>query len=343
MQLFHFIAAWLFPGAACSSPKAATTKAMTAESSSVPDDNASSMAFSVKAADDDSGSCVSSSSSSPSSSSDDHPKFFTSRHHQQQQQSPPASPLCFGAGGAAGRFLRGSRAARARSPTKHEAAAAKASMSPAPAAKGDAVGRYLRKISRRLRKARAAAVSNKGSPPSRGGGAGDDTARERAEAVARAISYCKETLRLGAEATPPSPSLGDLLHGRQPEIIASAAACCGDGSAGSKTPPPMQATGKQAGKDKEATRPVSPSRDSSVTGSDIIVHGKELPRHGHDAMDKCCGEPATMAEPATSSSPSDLAADEMGMPDGSFDEMEFLKNFDGDEEMIGHHFITLHI
>ncbi|CAL5049810.1 unnamed protein product [Urochloa decumbens] len=333
MQLFHFAAAWLFPGTACSSAKAATTKAMAAESSSELD-NASSMAFSVKAADDDySASSISSSSSSPSSSSEDHPRFFTSRRHH---PSPPATPLCFGAGGAAGRLLRGSRAARARSPTKHEAAA---SIAPAAPTKGDAVGRYLRKISRRLRKARAASAS-KGSPPSRGGG-GDDTARERAEAVARAIAYCKDTLRRGA-APPPSPSLDELLHGRQEENVASAAARCGDGSAGSLTPPPMKATGKQ-GKDKEATRPVSPSRDSLITASDIIVHGKELPRHGHDAMDKCCGEPATMAEPATSSSPSDLAADEMGMPDGSFDEMEFLKNFDGDEEMIGHHFITLHI
>ncbi|CAL4966764.1 unnamed protein product [Urochloa decumbens] len=332
MQLFHFVAAWLFPGTACSSAKAATTKAMAAESSSE-HDNASSMAFSVKAADDDySASSISSSSSSPSSSSEDHPRFFTSRRHH---PSPPATPLCFGAGGAAGRLLRGSRAARARSPTKHEAAA---SIAPAAPTKGDAVGRYLRKISRRLRKARAAAAGKQGTPPLASGCAGDYTARERAEAVARAIAYCKDTLRRGAP-PPPSPSLDDLLHGRQEEIVASASACCGDGGAGSLTPPPMKATGKQ-GKDKEATRPASPSRDSLITASDIIVHGKELPRHGHDAMDKCCGEPATMAEPATSSSPSDLAADEMGMPDGSFDEMEFLKNFDGDE---GHHFITLHI
>ncbi|CAN6173357.1 unnamed protein product [Urochloa humidicola] len=173
MQLFHFIAAWLFPGAA----KVATTKAMTAESSE--HDNASSLAFSVKAADDDSGSSISSSSSSPSSSSDEHPRFFTSRH--QQQKSPPASPLCFGAGGAAGRFLRGSRAARARSPTKKEATAA--NMAPAPTKQGDVVGRYLRRISRRLRKAR---MASKGSSPAAGGlDAVDDTARERAEGVAR--------------------------------------------------------------------------------------------------------------------------------------------------------------
>ena len=50
----------------------------------------------------------------------------------------------------------------------------------------------------------------------------------------------------------------------------------------------------------------------------------------------------TAADTAMSSSPSDLAADELKMT-GSFDEMQFLKIFDRDEEMIGRHFITVRI
>jgi hypothetical protein len=133
----------------------------------------------------------------------------------------------------------------------------------APAAKGDVVGRYLRKISRRLRKARN---PNKGSPPSPRC-AVDDTARERAESVARAISYCKDTLRRGAAPAqpPPSPSLDDWLHDRQEEIIASAAAHCHERTY-SQTPPP---------------RPPSPSTASVVAHGD----GEESPHHGRDAND----------------------------------------------------------
>jgi len=50
----------------------------------------------------------------------------------------------------------------------------------------------------------------------------------------------------------------------------------------------------------------------------------------------------TAADTAMSSSPSDLAADELKMT-CSFDEMQFLKIFDRDEEMIGRHFITVRI
>ncbi|OEL28300.1 hypothetical protein BAE44_0010681 [Dichanthelium oligosanthes] len=354
MHLFQFVAAWLFPGAVCAAAEVA--KAVTAAESLDPDNASSWLVFSIKAADDSTSSL--SLSPSSSSSSEDLPKFFTSR-----QQSPPASPLCFGAaGGAGGLRLWASRGARARSPTKKEDSAAAAST--APAAKGDVVGRYLRKISRRLRKARA---PNKGSP-SPGCAAVDDTVRERAESVARAVSYCKDTLRRGTSSPrpAPSPSLDDWLHDRQEEIVASAAAYCNDGSTDSQTPPrrprldgsltvhrdiecrvsppppqrdgglaEMQAMGKQC---QESPRLPSPSRHSLITDGHVV----ESPHHGHDAIDECRGESVTAAEPATSSSPSDLVAGELEKP-GSFDEMQFLKIFDGGEEMIGHHFITVQI
>ncbi|KAG2608112.1 hypothetical protein PVAP13_4NG285900 [Panicum virgatum] len=307
MQLLHFVAAWLFPGAVCGAA-AKVAKATIAET--LEPGNASSLAFSVEAP--DSASSISSSSSSPSSSSDGHPRFFSPR-----QQSPPASPLCFGAGGA-GRLLRRFRGgARARSNTKHDDAAA---ANVAPAAKGDVAGRYLRKISRRLRKAR----NPKGSPPSPWC-AVDDTARERAESVARAIAYCKDTLRRGGGAAParppPPPSLDDWLHNRQEDIIACAAAHCHEHT-DSQTPPP---------------RPPSPSRGSSVTAT-AVGNGKESQR----VRAECRGESVTAAETAESSSPSAVAADELEKR-GSFDEMEFLKFFDGDEETIGRHFITIRI
>jgi hypothetical protein len=90
----------------------------------------------------------------------------------------------------------------------------------APKVKGDMVGRYLRKISRRLRKARS--DGKRSSSPM--AAAADDTARERAESVARAIWYCKDTLRRGTSRSrsrspspppPPSPSLDEWLHDRQ--------------------------------------------------------------------------------------------------------------------------------
>jgi hypothetical protein len=365
MQLFHFIAAWLFPGAAVSKvpDKATITEFME-------HDNASSLAFSVKAA-EDSCSSISSSSSSSSSSSDDHPRFFPSR----KEQSPPASPLCFGAGrSGVGKLLllRGSRGARARSPTKQH---------------GDVVGRYLRRISRRLRKARRVPAADQVSPSSPGRAA-DDTVRERAEAVARAVAYCKDTLRRGA-APPPSPSLDDWLHDWQDEILASTAAY-GDGSTYSHTPAPpspprldgsslaahfgigrrvsqplppravrrdgelaeVQATGKQG---KESTCSAFSSGDCPVTSINV-VHGKELPPIGHDddALDsrflsqsntyhacqclkrsmraECSGESSMMAETAMSS-----------RMRSSLDEMELLNILDGDEEMIGRHFITIQI
>ncbi|CAL5041198.1 unnamed protein product [Urochloa decumbens] len=101
---------------------------------------------------------------------------------------PRQQLLCF----SAGRLLRGSRVS--------------------PATKGgDVVGRCLRKIiSRRLmmRKARTPPSS---SPSRRAAAGGDDTtARERAESVARAISYCKDTLQRGTTASLPWPGSARL-------------------------------------------------------------------------------------------------------------------------------------
>nr|TKV90582.1 hypothetical protein SEVIR_9G038900v2 [Setaria viridis] len=227
--------------------------------------------------------------------------------------------------------------------------------------KKDVVGRYLRKISRRLRKARAA---GKGSLPSPSGG-DDDTARERAESVARAISYCRALRRRGARPgrRPPSPSHDDSwLHDRQEEIIASAAACC-DGSADSQTPPlrprldggsltarrgiecrvslsqpppPMKATGKQGARKRR-----SGARQAGITGSDV-VHCKELPHHGHHAINSSAA--ASRRRGRTCNNVVVITGFLKYKKPGSFDEMEFLKMFNGgDEETIGHHFITVQI
>lgn len=285
MQLLHLVAACLFPGA-----MSKETKTTISEPSEP--DNASSMAFSVETP--DSASSISSSSSS-SSDGDHHPRFFPSRP---QSPSTSPAPLCFGAGGAARWLLRRTRGARARSPPKQAAAA-----SVAPAVKrDDVVGWYLRKISRRLRKARTPGM---GSPPP--GCGADDTARERAESVARAVAYCKDTLRRGGVSPPrppPSPSLDDWLHDRQKEIMASAAAYCNEctesppsrsrldglpagaahgGIEGRVSPPrphraggisEMPAMEKEA---KELTGSPSPNRESSITASDV--------EHGHDTID----------------------------------------------------------
>ncbi|KAF8658798.1 hypothetical protein HU200_059285 [Digitaria exilis] len=130
-----------------------------------------------------------------------------------------------------------------------------------------------------------------GISPASPGCAGDNTARERAEAVARAVAYCKDTLRRGGgdvvapPRPPPSPSLDDWLHhDRQEEIMASAAAYC-NGITDSHAPSPslrpdggglseMPAMEKEA---KESTRYPSANRDVSITDADVV--------HGRDAID----------------------------------------------------------
>ncbi|KAF8687417.1 hypothetical protein HU200_043108 [Digitaria exilis] len=331
MQLLQFVAACLFPGAMT----AAATKLTKASTTSDPDNASSSMAFSVEAP--DSASSISSSTSSSSSDDGDHhPTFFASR-----PQSPSASsPLCFGAGGAARWLLRRSHGgARAPSPPKQAAS------------KGDdVVGWYLRKIARRLRKAARTPGGGKGISPATPGRAGDDTARERAESVARAVAYCKDTLRRGDDAPPPPTpmrSLDDWLHDRQEEIIASVDDAFGNGSTNSQTtpPPPPPRPHRPCGisempaMEKKATHSASTRQESSNSITDDVAHG-------HDAIGaECRGESSVMAaEAAMSSSSSDpLETDELEMRAGSFDEMEFLKMLDGDKEMIGRHFISIHI
>ncbi|KAG0515804.1 hypothetical protein BDA96_10G309000 [Sorghum bicolor] len=119
------------------------------------------------------------------------------------------------------------------------------------------------------------------------------------------------------------------LHDRQEEIIATAAVHCDDCSDPGPSPPrPRRAAGwpglgmpTMAKRFKESPCPcsASPSRDSSLAAASCaVVHDEESPElhHGHD----CRGESS--------------------MSSRSLDEMEFLKTFDGDEEMINHHFIT---
>jgi hypothetical protein len=166
----------------------------------------------------------------------------------------------------------------------------------APKVKGDVIGRYLRKISRRLRKARS---DGKGAPSSMA--AVDDTARERAESVARAISYCKDTLRRGksrspsAPPPPPSPSLDQWLHDRQEEIIANAAEHHCDECSDPRPSPPrprraarwplgMQTMAKRF-KESPCPCPSSPSRDSLLAAC-AVAHGEESPQphHGHGRL-----------------------------------------------------------
>ena len=298
MQLIQFFAAWLFPGAKCFAVEMAT-----ADSSELDDRASWSPSSSVSAA----GSGSSLSSPSSTSSSDGHRGFFKSRS---RQDSPSTTPLCFGAGGsgaaAAGRrLLRGSRA---RAPVKQQPQAA-ATM--APKIKGDVVGRYLRKISRRLRKARS--DDGKGSP-SPMAAAVDDTARERAESVARAISYCKDTLRRGNSRSrsrspsppppPPSPSLDEWLHDRQEEITATAAVHWDECSSDPRSSPtrPRRAAGWPLGMQTMAKRfkespcpcSASPSRDSSLAAAACAVaHDEESPQphHGHGRLSLLASHP----------------------------------------------------
>jgi hypothetical protein len=159
--------------------------------------------------------------------------------------------------------------------------------------------RYLRNIFRRLR-AKHRSVG-KGSLTSSMAAVDDDTARERTEAVARAISYCKDTLRRGksrspsAPPPPPSPSLDQWLHDRQEEIIANAAEHHCDECSDPRPSPPrprraarwplgMQTLAKRF-KESPCPCPSSPSRDSLLAAC-AVAHGEESPQphHGHGRL-----------------------------------------------------------
>ncbi|KAK3134417.1 hypothetical protein QOZ80_6AG0548870 [Eleusine coracana subsp. coracana] len=257
---------------------------------------------------------------SSSSSSTDHLTFITPT----QRSSPSASPLCFGAGKLLWRSNAGG--ARAHVPNKKQQ---EESANAAP--KGDLVTRYLRKISRRLRKARAV---NKDSPPPPCRAAVvvvDDTARERAEAVASAVAYCKESLRRGrSTALRPvsSPSLDCWLQGWHEEVIA--AAHCNDECTDSPPPPPPLCQAADMQCEESSLPPSSPSP------------GDVSPRHGHDTGDKSSDKAAAAEETAKLSSPSDSLHREFSISDG-FNEIEFLKTCSGEDEIIGLHFITIRI
>jgi hypothetical protein len=213
--------------------------------------------------------------------------------------------------------LWSSSKALARESKIHDAQQAAASVAP----KGYAVGRHLRRISRRLRKARAA---YKEAPAAPRRGAVDDT-RERAEAVASAIAHCKETLRRGTprrrRLPPPLSSLSlDLrLRDRQDEIIASAAAHCDGLSSDSRPPPPA------------AVFPTALARQAPCMRLPHIQAG---------------GRESAAAAAAGTPSSSQISGPVTSMEvetRGSFSELEFLETFDGDEELIDRHFITVQI
>lgn len=280
MHLVQFLAAWLFPGAQC---LFAVEMAMAADSSQPDRAPSSSPSFSGNN-NNAPGSSGSSSLSSPSSWSSNGGHSGSCNKSRSRHESPSTTPLCFGAGGAGRRLLRGSRA---RAPAKQDEEEAAATTAPT-RVKGDVVGRCLRKISKRLRKARSD-DGGKASPSSTAA-VDDDTARERAESVARAISYCKDTLRPRTQPSPsppPSPSIDDdWLHDRQEEIVASAAAAVR--TAG--WPLGMQQTMAKRLKESPCSA-ASPTRDD---GS-LAAHGEESPpHHGHGrSLSLSASHPAT--------------------------------------------------
>ncbi|KAL6603608.1 hypothetical protein ACP70R_043969 [Stipagrostis hirtigluma subsp. patula] len=303
-------AAWLVPYSVCATtpttgPAAAATLAAYFEHDcSSPASSAGDGAKAVE-----SGSSPSAASTTSSSSNADQFASRTSRRHR----SRSASPSCFGVRGA-GKLLRGTGRARARSPEKQRV--------PAAAAKRDPVGRYLHKISKRLRRARAA---KEAPPPATGVVVADDTPRWRDEAVAGAIAHCNgATLRRGTSPSPPSPSLDGWLI----DVIASTVAHGNSGCADSPPPP------------WPPRRDVSLLERQEAIAAATVAHGKVPPHHGHGAAgDECGAETAAAAQTVWSSSSSDPAG-ELESSD-SFDELEYLETFDGDEEMINRHFITI--
>ena len=100
--------------------------------------------------------------------------------------------------------------------------------------------RCLRRLARKLQRAAGAdderpegrrgrrrKSRSKTMPDGRGAAVVDGTAREREEAVASAIAYCKETTTSGRRGTPPlppSPSLDGCLLDRPEEEIGAARA-----------------------------------------------------------------------------------------------------------------------
>jgi hypothetical protein len=286
MHLVQFLAAWLFPGAQC----LFAVEMATAADSSQPDRAPSSSPSFSGNNNNAPGSSGSSSLSSPSSWSSNGGHSGSCNKSRSRHESPSTTPLCFGAGGAGRRLLRGSRA---RAPAKQDEEEAAATTAPT-RVKGDVVGRCLRKISKRLRKARSD-DGGKASPSSTAA-VDDDTARERAESVARAISYCKDTLRPRTQPSPsppPSPSIDDdWLHDRQEEIVASAAAAAARCDERSRDPrrPFRAAAGWPLGMQQTMAKRLkespcsaaSPTRDDGSLAAAAAAHGEESPpHHGH--------------------------------------------------------------
>jgi hypothetical protein len=117
----------------------------------------------------------------------------------------------------------------ARSPEKQGGAAT--------TPKGDAVRRCLRRLAKKLQRARVVDERPDGrrerrrksqsrkQADGRVAGVIDGTAREREDAVASAIAYCKETMsgrRSGTSPPPPSPGLDSCLLDRPEEKIGTA-------------------------------------------------------------------------------------------------------------------------
>lgn len=298
MHLVQFLAAWLFPGAQCLFAVEMATAADSSQPERAPSSSPSFSGNNNNAP----GSSGSSSLSSPSSwSSNGH--SGSCNKSRSRHESPSTTPLCFGAGGAGRRLLRGSRA---RAPAKQDEEEAAATTAPT-RVKGDVVGRCLRKISKRLRKARSD-DGGKASPSSTAA-VDDDTARERAESVARAISYCKDTLRPRTQPSPsppPSPSIDDdWLHDRQEDIVASAAAAAARCDERSRDPRrPFRAAGWPLGMQQtmakrlkeSACSAASPTRDDgSLAATAVAAHGEESPpHHGHGrSLSLSASHPAT--------------------------------------------------
>ncbi|KAL6873820.1 hypothetical protein ACP4OV_013902 [Aristida adscensionis] len=336
MQLLQLVAAWLFPHAVCATTT--TTTAAFVAAAFQPDCSSSSPASSsagaagARAAELGTTSSPSVASSAASSSSSNADQFASTASRRNRSRS--ASPSCFGVRGAGRLLIRGAARARARSPEKQEAAAPKR----------DVVGRYLRKISRRLRRARAAAKD-----PTPAGGAvavADDTARWREEAVASAIAYCNDTLRRGTSPPPTSPSLDVWpLEG-----ISDTAA---HPPSPSPSPPrrrDVSLLDRQAQRTARCKTIPPPPRHGCPLAVSVLAHGEEPPPHhidvagaGDDAGDDSGGETAAAAQPARPSASSSDTSGELDMRDDSFEELEYLETFDGDEEMIGRHFITVQL
>jgi hypothetical protein len=208
MHFFQVVVAWMFPCAVCATmaPTVATA-ATTDGASTVEQGSSSSPAFSpggVKVASDP--------GSSPSS------------------RSSTSSSL-LGA--------RSSSSNSAHSPVREGGDTA--------APKGHAVRRCLRRFAKNLQRAGAADERPDGrrrrkgratKPDGRGTAVEDGTAREREEAVASAIAYCKETSR---PPLAPSPSLDGWLLVRPEEEIGTTSAtsrceCEGQGTSSAAAP-----------------------------------------------------------------------------------------------------------